>query len=77
MTEQLERRKCSCNRIINTGYFFLMHMISIMILPNLGSKMDVWGGLTNSCENKRSKKQRRKGKIYACECSVSKNSKEK
>ena len=29
------------------------------------SKMAVWGGLTNSCEKKRSKKQRRKGKIYA------------
>ena len=28
------------------------------------SKMAVWGGLTNSCEKKRSKKQRRKGKIY-------------
>ena len=27
------------------------------------SKMAVWGGLTNSCEKKRSKKQRRKGKI--------------
>ena len=27
------------------------------------SKMYVWGGLTNSCEKKRSKKQRRKGKI--------------
>ena len=26
--------------------------------------MAVWGGLTNSCEKKRSKKQRRKGKIY-------------
>ena len=26
------------------------------------SKMDVWGGLTNSCE-KRGEKQRRKGKI--------------
>ena len=26
-------------------------------------KMVVWGGLTNSCEKKRSKKQRRKGKI--------------
>ena len=26
--------------------------------------MFVWGGLTNSCEKKRSKKQRRKGKIY-------------
>ena len=27
------------------------------------SKMAVWGGLTNSCEKKRSKKQRRKEKI--------------
>ena len=25
--------------------------------------MAVWGGLTNSCEKKRNKKQRRKGKI--------------
>ena len=28
------------------------------------SKIAVWGGLTNSCEKKRSQKQRRKGKIY-------------
>ena len=27
------------------------------------SKMAVWGGLTNSCEEKRSEKQRRKGDI--------------
>ena len=27
------------------------------------AKMAVWGGLTNSCEKKRSEKQRRKGKI--------------
>ena len=27
------------------------------------SKMAVWGGLTNSCEKKRSKKQMKKGKI--------------
>ena len=27
------------------------------------SKMAVWGGLTNSCGKKRSKKHRRKGKI--------------
>ena len=27
------------------------------------SKMAVWGGLINSCEKKRSKKQRRQGKI--------------
>ena len=26
--------------------------------------MAAWGGLTNSCEKKRGKKQRRKGKIY-------------
>ena len=34
-------------------------------------KMAVWGGLTNSCEKKRSEKQRRKGKIYPFECIVS------
>ena len=27
-------------------------------------KMAVWGGLTNTCEKKRSEKQRRKGKKY-------------
>ena len=27
------------------------------------SKMAVWGGLTNNCEKKRGKKQRRKGNI--------------
>ena len=27
-------------------------------------KMVVWGGLTNSCEKKRSKRKRRKGKIF-------------
>ena len=40
------------------------------------SKMAVWEGLTNSCEKKRSKKQRRKGKI-PFECRVPKNSKER
>ena len=39
--------------------------------------MAVWGGLTNSCEKKRSEKQRRKGKIYLYECRVPKNSKER
>ena len=34
--------------------------------------MAVWGGLTNSCEKKRSEKQRRKGKIYLFECRVPK-----
>ena len=32
--------------------------------------MAVWEGLTNSCEKKRSKKQRRKGKIYPFEYGV-------
>ena len=27
------------------------------------SKIAIWGGLTDSCEKKRSEKQRRKGKI--------------
>ena len=40
------------------------------------SKMAVWGGPTNSCEKKRSKKQRRKGKAYPFECRVPMNSKE-
>ena len=39
--------------------------------------MAVWGGLTNSCEKKRSKKQRRKGKIYPFECRVLKNNRNK
>ena len=38
-------------------------------------KMAVWGGLTNSCEKKRSERQRRKGKIHLFECRVPKNSK--
>ena len=37
--------------------------------------MDVWVGLTNSYEKKRSERQRRKGKIYPFECRVPKNSK--
>ena len=41
------------------------------------SKMGVCGGLTNSCEKKRSQKQRRKGKIYPFECIDPKNSKER
>ena len=41
------------------------------------SKMAVWGGLTNSYEKKRSKKQRRKGKIEASEYRVPKNSKKR
>ena len=34
-------------------------------------------GLTNNCEKKGSKNQRRKGKIYPFECRVPKNSKER
>ena len=45
------------------------------ILIEKECKMALWGGLTNSCEKKRSKKQRRKGKIEASECRVPKNSK--
>ena len=41
------------------------------------SKMTALGGLTNSCENNRGKRQRRKGKIYPFECRVPKNSKER
>ena len=37
-------------------------------------KMAVWGGFTNSCEKKRSKQQRRKGKIYPVEYRVPENS---
>ena len=40
-------------------------------------KMVVGEDLTNSCEKKRSEKQRRKGKIFPCECRVPKNSKER
>ena len=39
-------------------------------------KMVVWGGIINSREKKSSERQRRKGKIYAPECRVPKNSKE-
>ena len=39
--------------------------------------MTVWGGFTNSCEKKRSEKQRRKGKIHPFENGVIENSKER
>ena len=41
------------------------------------SNMAIWGGLTNSCEKKKSKKQRRKGKTFPFECRVPKTSKER
>ena len=39
--------------------------------------MAVWGGLTNSCEKKRSEKQRSKGKIKTSEFRVPRNSKKR
>ena len=39
------------------------------------SKMAVWGGLANSCEERRKAKE--KIKIYPLECRVPKNSKER
>ena len=50
---------------------------TIPMEKNAKNKMAVWGGLTNSCEKKRSQKQRRKGKIKASECRVPKNSKKR
>ena len=40
---------------------------------NAKMQMAVWGDLINSCEKKRSEKQRRKGKIYPFECRVPNN----
>ena len=40
-------------------------------------KTVLWGGLTNSREKERSKRQRINGKIYPSECKVPKNSKER
>ena len=39
--------------------------------------MAAWGGLTNSCEKKRSEKQRRKGKMHPYESRVPKNIEER
>ena len=58
----------------------IVHETGIKAIPKKKKqkgKMVVWGGLRNSCEKKRSEKQRRKGKIYPCECRVPKNSKER
>ena len=44
---------------------------------NAKGKMVVSGGLTNSCERKRSERQRGEGKICPFECRVPKNSKER
>ena len=42
---------------------------------NAKDKIVDGGGLSNSYEKKKSERQRRKGKIYPCECSVQKNRK--
>ena len=62
----------------------ILQEIGIKTIPKKNkckkSKMAVWGGLTNIplfVKMKRSKKQRRKGKIYPFECRLPKNSKEK
>ena len=47
----------------------------IKTIPMQKGKMVVRGGLTNSCEKKRSEKQRRKVKILSFECRVPKTSK--
>ena len=41
------------------------------------SKMAVLGGLTNSCEKKRSEKQRRKGKIYLLNAELQRRARDK
>ena len=43
-----------------------------VLLSHSITTMPVWEDLTNSCEKKGSKKQKRKGKIYAFECRVPK-----
>ena len=54
--------------LINYGWRFMTLYRRQGSKPSPGketqkSKMAVWGGLTNSCEKKKSEKQRRKGKI--------------
>jgi len=67
--------------LINCGWRFMT------LYRRQGSRPSPWkrnakkqkglGVLTNSCEKKRSRKQRRKGKIEASECRVPKNNKER
>ena len=47
------------------------------VIKTIPKKKKCKGGLTNSCEMKRSEKQRRKGKIFPFECRVPKNSEER
>ena len=58
----------------------IVQEIGIKTIPwkeNAKRKMTVWEGLTNSCEKKKSERQRKKGKICSFECRVPKNSKER
>ena len=71
------------------GVSCLAHLKIIFFINDMGNqdhpqekemqkgKVIVWGGLTNSYEKKRSKRQSRKGKIYPFECRIPKNSKER
>ena len=60
---------------------YIVHETGIKTIPTENKwKKAKWlsgEGLTNSCEEKRSKKQRRNGKIYPFECRVPKNSEER
>ena len=55
----------------------LINSAGTISYPYMTSKMAIWEGLTNSCEKKRSEKQRRKGTIKASECRLPKNSKKR
>ena len=49
---------------LRTKVHDIIQEAGIKIIPQKKKcKMAVWGGLTNSCEKKRSEKQRSKGKI--------------
>jgi len=63
----------------NFPQFVVIHPVKGFGIMNkmYKGKMAVWGGLTNSWEKKRSKRQRRKEKIHPFECGVPNNSKER
>ena len=58
------KKKYDCPSHIKTGKIITFETwVSVTsVYDKQKSKMAVWGGLTNSCEKKRSEKQRRKGK---------------
>ena len=62
-----------------TGVCDIVQETGIKTIPKKNAKKQnaCLRGLTNSCEQKRSEKQRRKGKIDPFECRVPKNSKER